>query len=331
MPQTLVALSSLLWDRYYGCKPPAALARKLPNHRNVILQDDNLLLALAELNSNPCQLECPGGSPTNVAVAFAGLGGKAVAAGAVAPGAPSRRIETYLENRGVTLMPFSRPALHAGECWCFYQQDGERQYLVRFPDLPSQPGETALPAELWQDATWVVISAYELTNARLAEAFVRETIRARQRGVRLAFDASDSTFLERNRRFVQAILSGHIDVLMGSPASLQTLAGMAEHRELKGLVARTPLVLVTRGAEGTTLHTHGNIHQLRVNAVPVVDTTGAGDTLLGAFLWALGEGAPPFVALRLGQLAAEQVVQVVGPHLPQRDWQRLRARWSASR
>jgi len=81
------------------------------------------------------------------------------------------------------------------------------------------------------------------------------------------------------------------------------------------------LVAVTLGGEGAVLYRAGaEIARVPAFDVPVVDTTGAGDTFCGALVLALAEGQGEDAALRFASAAAALAVTRAGaqPSLPRR-------------
>jgi len=81
---------------------------------------------------------------------------------------------------------------------------------------------------------------------------------------------------------------------------------------LTALRAVVPMVVLTRGAKGSTLFEHGRT--LEVRAVPAheVDPTGAGDVYATAFLLALASGHPSGDAARIASAAAAFAVEAPG-------------------
>jgi rfaE bifunctional protein kinase chain/domain len=72
-------------------------------------------------------------------------------------------------------------------------------------------------------------------------------------------------------------------------------------------------LLITRGAEGMTLFVRsGAVHEIRSEARPVYDVTGAGDTVLAALALAFSSGAEMADAARLANIAAGRVVLKFG-------------------
>ncbi len=81
------------------------------------------------------------------------------------------------------------------------------------------------------------------------------------------------------------------------------------------------LVALTLGAKGAVLYRAGaEIARVAAFDVPVVDTTGAGDTFCGALVLALAEGQSEDAALRFASAAAALAVTRAGaqPSLPRR-------------
>lgn len=88
------------------------------------------------------------------------------------------------------------------------------------------------------------------------------------------------------------------------------------------LLARVPAVVVTLGGAGAVQRGRdGSRHVEPGRAVPVVDTTGAGDTFAGYFAAALAEGVSMRSALRRATAAGALCVQRRGavPAVPRRD------------
>ncbi|WP_370233793.1 MULTISPECIES: ribokinase [Henriciella] len=81
------------------------------------------------------------------------------------------------------------------------------------------------------------------------------------------------------------------------------------------------LVALTLGGEGAVLYRAGEeVARMPAYAVPVIDTTGAGDTFCGALVVALAEGMEEGAALRFASAAAALAVMKPGaqPAIPVR-------------
>jgi fructokinase len=88
------------------------------------------------------------------------------------------------------------------------------------------------------------------------------------------------------------------------------------------------IVVLTMGAQGLLLAiSSGELYQIEANAIPVVDSTGAGDAFWAGFLAAILDGTPAVDAARMGQVLAEVKLGAVGPmrQLPDSDYLRRRS------
>lgn len=112
---------------------------------------------------------------------------------------------------------------------------------------------------------------------------------------------------------------GFCDYVTPNESEAEGLTGIAVHslddarRAADALIGQgAGTVIVTLGENGALLHGRGqSLHVPIVPAGPVVDTTGAGDALNGAFAAALAEDRSPADALRFGVAAA--CLQVTRP------------------
>ena len=112
-----------------------------------------------------------------------------------------------------------------------------------------------------------------------------------------------------------AALTDLVDVLVVNEAEALTVAGRAVLPEaVELLLERVPEVVVTLGADGVLLARRGQAER-RVAAVParsLVDTTGAGDVLCGAYAAARATGSDGLTAVLLGCAAASLSVERSG-------------------
>lgn len=116
-----------------------------------------------------------------------------------------------------------------------------------------------------------------------------------------------------------------VDYLVVNETEVFALAGPGVQRRddaIAALLRRgVQHVVVTLGANGAVLASaKGDATTVAAFAVPVVDTTAAGDAFVGGFAVALAEGASPTEALKRGNAAGALTVTRAGaqPSLPTR-------------
>jgi sugar/nucleoside kinase (ribokinase family) len=81
---------------------------------------------------------------------------------------------------------------------------------------------------------------------------------------------------------------------------------------------------VKLGKRGALISKDGKVTSVDAEQVNAIDTTGAGDLWAAGFLFAYLEGEPLSVCGRLASLVASEVVQVMGPQIPEEGWFRIR-------
>lgn len=304
----LFAISNLPWDSYF----PAGVAPPLGAHRRTHLAEpDDVAAWLTQEVRTRLEGEGVGGSPTNVALTFAALGGAVTVVGPVAPDAWGARVRADLARHGVTLLELLPAPARQAHSVAFMEEGGERRFLATMPRLPDGAHTTAAALAL-AGPGWLTASAYELADAAIG-AFVRQTFAAaRAAGVRRAFDLADPHFVARHRAAVRALLEPGLDLLFTGPAALAEIVPGGPDAPPQSLQRLAEIVLISRGAEGLRVVHDGRAEDFPAEAAAVRDTTGAGDACLGGCLHALAAGAAVPEAVRQGLAAARRCVGVLG-------------------
>jgi sugar/nucleoside kinase (ribokinase family) len=138
---------------------------------------------------------------------------------------------------------------------------------------------------------------------------------ARGAGRKVAFTLSDSFCISRHRdSFLKLIDDGRVDILFANEAEIVELAGEADFDSAVAAVApKVPTLVVTRSEKGA-IAVSGD-ERASVNAEPIerlVDTTGAGDLFAAGFLAGQARGLGLEASLKLGAIAAAEVIQHYG-------------------
>ena len=94
------------------------------------------------------------------------------------------------------------------------------------------------------------------------------------------------------------------------------------------VMARVPVLVVTRGEHGCRIHTKDGVED--VPAVPphrIEDPTGVGDAFRGGFMKGLAIGAPYGVCARIGSVAATYALEHLGGTAHAYTWEEFTARY----
>jgi sugar/nucleoside kinase (ribokinase family) len=163
----------------------------------------------------------------------------------------------------------------------------------------------------------------ELPRAAMVEAM--ET--ARGAGRKVALTLSDTFVVDRHGDdFRRLLAEGRLDILFGNEAELMAMTGAADFDSaVDALASQVPLLVATHGEQGA-MAVRGS-ERARVTAEPIerlVDTTGAGDLFAAGFLAGEVRGLGLEASLRLGAIAAAEVIQHYGAR-PEADLKALAA------
>lgn len=250
-----------------------------------------------------------GGKGANQAVAAARQGARVAMLGAVGQDAHGAALLAALQADGIDTHAVERIAgTPSGTAAILLMPDGENSIVV----IPG--ANHALTPER------VRAQAARLRQARVVVAQLECPLDAVAEALAIAREAGAVTVL--NAAPVQPLgdaLLGQLDWLVVNEIEAAALAdtpvpGPAEARAVaEQLRRRGPRqVLVTLGAEGLVLAGPEGTLALPAPRVQAVDTTGAGDTVVGALAAALAAGRPLREALTRAQAAAALAVTRLG-------------------
>ena len=191
--------------------------------------------------------------------------------------------------------------------------DGERSFLTdRGANSGLAPDD--LPATLLEGCQMLVVSGYSLFEPGPRAAVLGLMATARQRSVPIAVDPASVGFLEEVGPRTFLTWTAGATVIFANDAEALALSGAADTAaQMRLLGARYPRVVINPGAAGAARGgSVGVTLALPAPAVPVVDSTGAGDAFAAAFIAAELRGATPVDCLRRAVAAGAEAVQHVG-------------------
>ncbi|XP_061374765.1 probable fructokinase-4 isoform X1 [Gastrolobium bilobum] len=240
----------------------------------------------------PGFIKAPGGAPANMAIAVARLGGKAAFVGKLGDDEFGHMLAGILKENGVradgiTFDEGARTAL----AFVTLRADGEREFMFyRNPsaDMLLKPEELNL--ELIRSAKVFHFGSISLIVEPCRSAHLKAMEVAKEAGCLLSYDPNLRLPLwpsaEEARLQIMSIWE-KADLIKVSDVELEFLTGSDKIDDASAMSLWHPnlkLLLVTLGEHGSRYYTknfHGSVDAYHVNAV---DTTGAGDSFVGALL-----------------------------------------------
>jgi sugar/nucleoside kinase (ribokinase family) len=259
--------------------------------------------------------EVSGGSAANTAAVVASLGAPVEFIGKIRDDALGEVFGHDIRAAGVTFgMPPAKEGPGTGRCLIMVTPDAEKTMCTSLG-----VGAKLMP----DDLDLHVIAAAEITyiegylyGLRDTDAAVEKAIEvARSSGTKVALSLADPAWVELHREHFDRILDS-VDLLFSNELEACEMAGVGQGQVDKAIAAlakRCPTVAVTLGPNGSLVSSGGTV--VTAPAVPVervVDTTGAGDSYAGGFLYGYLAGYDARHCAELGALAASEIVSHLG-------------------
>ncbi len=259
--------------------------------------------------------ELSGGSAGNTAAGLAALGIRTGFIGQVADDQLGTIYRHDVEAQGVEFLVAARSDVGAtARCLILVTPDAQRTmntFLGAAQRLEAKDVDLARVA----DAAIVYLEGYLWDPAEPRAAMEAAIDAAHAAGRKVAFTLSDTFCVNRHRDGFWALINdGRIDILFANEAELLAMAGGDDFEAaLAALSAKVGTLIVTRSEAGAVAVS--GEERAAVPAEPIkrlVDTTGAGDLFAAGFLAGEARGLGLETSLRLGAIAAAEVIQHYG-------------------
>jgi sugar/nucleoside kinase (ribokinase family) len=259
--------------------------------------------------------ELSGGSAGNTAAGLAALGCRAAFIGQVADDELGEIYRHDIESMGIDFLVQPRSDVGSTARSLILVTPDAQRTMNTFLGAAQKLDRSAIDPDAIARARILYLEGYLWDPAEPRAAMEAAIDIARSAGTKVAFTLSDAFVVERHRADVLRLIDqGRIDILFANEAEMLHLA---METDLGPAVARfapkVPTLVVTRSEHGA-IACSGE-ERAKVAAEPVerlVDTTGAGDLFASGFLAGQARGKTLEQSLRLGAIAASEVIQHYG-------------------
>ena len=268
--------------------------------------------------------EVSGGAAANTLAGLAQLGARTAFIGQVAE---DQLGQIYRHDLNAAGVKFDTPAREGepptGRCLILVSPDGQRTMntlLGASHYLPSGAIDEAQVA----GAAILLLEGYlwDPPEPRAAMRRAIEVARANGRRVALA-TCADFCVHMHGKDFRKLIDDGLIDILLANEEEAGILEGSDPDAAIESLGRDVPLLVVTRAERGAVAIRGDEREEIAAEPIDrVVDTTGAGDLFAAGFLYGEVQGRSLKESLRIGAIAAAEVISHYGAR-PEQDLKRL--------
>ncbi len=261
----------------------------------------------------------PGGGGVNVARVIAELGGAALPV-YLRGGATGALLDDLLIAAGFTPLSVQIAGYTRISHAVFDRSSGlEYRFVPEGPEVAAADWARLRDLIASLDFDWLVASG-SLPRGLAPGCYAELAALAAARGARFALDTSGPALAE-------AVAAGPLALVKPSLGEFRRLTGLPLATPEEAAAAavalradrRVEFVALTLGREGALLAGPEGVLRLTPPDVPVASATGAGDSFLGAMVFALAQGRPAAEAFRLGVAAGTAAVLTPGTELCRRE------------
>ena len=269
--------------------------------------------------------EISGGSAGNTAAGLAALGLRAAFVGQVADDQLGQIYRHDIESQGIDFLVPPRGDVGATARSLILVTPDAQRTMNTFLGAAQLLEKDSVDLAAVADSGIIYLEGY-LWDPPAPRAAMEAAIEAAHAaGRKVAFTLSDTFCVDRHRDgFWQLLRDGKIDILFANEAEAASMVQVNDVEEaIPALAVYAPTLVVTRSEAGATAVSGSE--RADVPAEPIerlVDTTGAGDLFVAGFLAGQARGLGLEASLRLGAIAAAEVIQHYGAR-PEKDLKAL--------
>ena len=276
---------------------------------------ETIAAALADLAGRETHRSA-GGSVANTMTGVAQFGGRAFFAGKSGADMNAALYRESLAEAGVAFDLAVNPDEPTGVCLALITPDGERTMLTSLGAAATIGPADVAPEQAGASAV-VYVEGYLIGAPEGPDAIERVMRLAAESGARVALSLSDPALAAHFADPLRRLVKAYVDILFCNEQEAEVYAGMGgRERNLRALGKDARVVFMTCGADGAmALDADGAAAPVPGCAVPVVDTTGAGDAFAAGALYGLTHSLSAADAARLGVFASAKVVTAFGARL----------------
>lgn len=254
----------------------------------------------------------PGGSSANAVSTVALLGGQATFCGLIGQDELGDRYSAGMADAlGGQHKMVRREGLKTGKCLSLVSDVDAERTMVTDLGASMQLMPDDLPMSAIEDSTWLHVTGYLFTGGTMGTAAYAALDRALQAGTKISFDLGDAFVIDHFRDEVDRVIDRYANVVFMNEEEARKLHHDDAMEAMHTLAKRVDTVVLKLGKRGSLVKRGDDVIPIEALVVDAIDTTGAGDSYAGGFLYGLsqkwsledcGHLASSVAALTVGQM-----------------------------
>ena len=199
-------------------------------------------------------------------------------------------------------------------CFIMVTPDGERT-MNTYLGACTTFGPADVDVTTVQESGIVYFEGYLWDPPAAKDAIRKVSDIAHAAGREMAMTLSDPFCVDRYRdEFLFLLRTRTVDLVFANEHELKSLYQTADYDTALELIRKdATAAVITRSDKGAVYATRDSVQSAPAAKIEtLVDTTGAGDLFAAGFLFGRAKGFDPVLCLKLGALAAAEVIQHIG-------------------
>lgn len=262
-----------------------------------------------------------GGSAGNTVACFSALGGTSFYNCRVGHDKRGVFYLSDMANMGVAIDGGKAEVAGAtGTCAVLVTDDGERTMQTNLA-VSGQIDESNVDFDALVGAKYLYLEGYLAMTPSVQIAIAKLCQTAKAQGVKIVVSFADPAVIRFAKDGVMSWLADGVDMIFCNMDEAKLFAKTGDDiQAVHALLNHAKVVVITNGANPTTVADKDSVRLYDVPPADVVDTNGAGDNFAGAFLYALAQGADYGACVALAGAVASHVVSQFGARLPKAEY-----------
>lgn len=281
--------------------------------------DREKMLSVRSLFQSVEPRKAPGGAACNSMRALAHLGNRSGFVGKIGTDDLGNYYEKALVDVGVSPF-FVKTNEETGSCTVLVSPDGERTMATYLGPAPTLSPED-ITDEMLRPYNLIYIEGYLLVNESLVRSVMQK---AKALGLKVALDLANFNIVNAFHALLSDLIPRYVDILFSNESEAHAFTGLPAEEAVMEIQQQVDISLVTVGKKGLYIGHKGDVSFVPSGGAKPVDTTGAGDNFAAGFLYGLSTGATLEKSARIGAILAEYVIGVMGPEIPDAQWDNVR-------
>ena len=253
----------------------------------------------------------PGGAPANVLAAARRLGASCALIGKVGDDMHGRFLKSVLEREDISTRALMvDDSVFTTLAFVNLDENANRTFsFARKPGADTCLTEDEVDAEMISSARIFHIGSLSLTDEPAKSATLHAIELAKSAGYIITYDPNYRASLWQSEdvavRDMRSVLAD-VDLIKISDEETELITGHSSPEAAADALIELGIsvVIVTMGKDGAYIRTRECAHRAPAASVKAVDTTGAGDAFMGAFIYKLSE-----CGKRPSELTSDEVVE----------------------